>query len=129
LFFRVEEIEHEAYKNALSAAAGSDRLVLLDFTGSDWCGGCIVLEEETLRQPAFRKYARENLELVVVDFPREKPLRPEVQQQNYLMQQKFGITGYPTLVLVNARGREVARRSGITINGPKEMIDWVESVR
>lgn len=129
LFFSVQTVEHDAYKLALAKAADSDKLVLLNFTGSDWCGGCIVLEEEVFGKPAYRKYARENLETVVLDFPRGKPQRQEIREQNILMRETFHVDGYPTLVLVNARGREVARRSGVTIDTPEQFIAWANSVR
>lgn len=129
LFFSARTVEHDAYKQALAKAADTDKLVLLNFTGSDWCGGCIMLEKEVFEKSAYRKYARENLETVVLDFPRGRPQRREIQEQNVLMRETFHVDGYPTLILVNARGREVARRSGVTIDTPEQFIAWVDSVR
>ena len=57
------------YKAALAAAAKDNRNVLLDFTGSDWCGWCIRLKRETFDKPEFKAYADKNLELVEIDFP------------------------------------------------------------
>ncbi len=60
------------YKRAQEEAKASHKLLLLDFTGSDWCGFCIQLDKAILQQPQFRDYASKNLVLMEVDFPRRK---------------------------------------------------------
>jgi thioredoxin-related protein len=129
LFFHAPPVPHDDYQGALALAAEKNRLVLLDFTGSDWCPACMKLDEEVFSQPEFREYARENLEMVVVDFPRTKPQKPDVREQNELLRERFGVHAYPTLILVNARGREIARRVGYLPGGPRAFRDWVDSVR
>jgi thioredoxin-related protein len=128
-FFHVSPVEHDAYQAALAGVTDTDRMVLVNFSGSDWCGACMRLDAEVFAQPEFRKYALENLEMVVVDFPRTKSLSPEIQAQNVRLREKFRVQAYPTSVLVNARGREVARMVGYLPGGPKPFIDWVEAER
>lgn len=75
--------------------------LLLFFTGSDWCGWCIRLQNEVLKTPEFAAWAKENVVLVEVDFPRRSPQQPEVQRQNMELQQLFQVQGYPTVWFSN----------------------------
>ena len=114
------------YKAALEQAAKENKPVLLDFTGSDWCGWCIKLNKETFSQPEFQDFAKKNLILVEVDFPQGKPQPAEVKKQNEELQQKFQVQGFPTLVLLNSQGKMIANNSGYLAGGPKAFISWVE---
>ncbi|MFZ4387578.1 MAG: thioredoxin family protein, partial [Chthoniobacterales bacterium] len=76
------------YKGALASASKENKKVLLDFTGSDWCGWCIKLKKETFDQPAFKEFANKNLVLVEIDFPQGKTLSPEVKKQNAALQEQ-----------------------------------------
>src|SRR5579862_3156561 len=64
---------------AQALAQKDQRLILLDFTGSDWCPWCMKLEAEVFSRPEFLKYARKSLVLVRVDFPKEYPQPPKVR--------------------------------------------------
>ena len=83
--------------------------ILADFSGSDWCGWCMKLDEEVFSTPAFKKYASENLVLLLVDFPRDKPQTAEVKKQNSGLSDQFEIKGFPTVLLLNADGKLLAR--------------------
>jgi len=76
--------------------------LFLFFTGSDWCGWCRRLQNEVFKQPQFDAWAKKNVVLVELDFPRFKQLDPRLQQQNYEIAQMFGIAGYPTVWFVTA---------------------------
>lgn len=76
--------------------------LMLFFTGSDWCGWCRRLQNEVLKKPEFATWAKDNVVLVEVDFPRSTALAPEVQTQNNQLQQFFEVAGYPTVWFVNA---------------------------
>lgn len=69
------------------------------FTGSDWCGWCIKLQNNVFSKPEFIAWAKENVILLELDYPRGKQLPPALVQQNASLQQAFGITGYPTIWL------------------------------
>ena len=117
------------YKAALDTAAKENRNVLLDFTGSDWCGWCIRLKKETFDQPAFKDYAAKNLVLVEIDFPQGKTLSPEVKKQNDALQQQYQVEGFPTLVLLNPQGKVIRQQSGYIPGGPKGFIEWVTAAK
>jgi thioredoxin-related protein len=85
------------------------KLMLVLFTGSDWCPHCINLRSKALSTSSFNSYADEKLVLVEVDFPRNKPLSAPQKKANDLLSQRFHISGYPTLILVNGDGEPVAR--------------------
>ncbi len=67
------------------------------FTGSDWCGWCHRLEREVFEKEAFKKWAKQNVVLLELDYPRKKQLPPNLQQQNAQLQQAFQVQGYPTI--------------------------------
>lgn len=85
---------------ATDIALKEKKPLLLFFTGSDWCGWCIRLQKEVLKTPEFEAWAKQNVVLVELDFPRRSPQLPEIQQQNAQLQQIFEVRGYPTVWLV-----------------------------
>ena len=117
------------YKAALATAAKENKKVLLDFTGSDWCGWCIRLKKETFDQPQFKEFADKNLVLVEVDFPQGKTLSPEVKKQNDSLQEKYSVQGFPALVLLDPQGKMIKQNSGYLPGGPKGFINWVNSAK
>ena len=106
------------YAKALAQAKTDNKAVLLDFTGSDWCGWCMKMKKESLDTPQFTSYAQKNLVLVTVDFPHSVPLPPDVKQQNEKLGAKYQANGFPTFVLVDKTGRELGRQSGYLAGGP-----------
>jgi len=115
------------YKAALEQAAKEKKMVLLNFTGSDWCGWCIKLVKDTFSQPEFQKFADQKLVLVELDFPNGKPQSAEEKKQNEELSKKFSVEGYPTLVLLDSNGKEVARNGGYLAGGPAGFIKWAEA--
>jgi thioredoxin-related protein len=102
---------------AVEKAGRENKFVLLDFTGSDWCGWCIKLKKEVFDQPEFAQYAQANLVLVEVDFPRHKQLDPAQKEANHRLAEKLQITGYPTIILLSPLGQPVGR-TGYMRGGP-----------
>src|SRR5690349_9327424 len=84
---------------AQAQAKKENKLVMLDFTGSDWCGWCIKLNKEVFSKPEFAKYAKDNLVLVEVDFPRRKEQTEQQKKANQELQEKYKIEGYPTIIV------------------------------
>lgn len=98
------------YTTALEQAAEKETLVLLNFSGSDWCPSCMRLEKELFSQEAFQEYA-ENLVLLKADFPARKAnaLSPEQTAHNEMLAEKYNKKGaYPLTVLLDAEGNIVA---------------------
>lgn len=93
---------------AREIAADKDRDLLLLFTGSDWCPPCQKLEEEILSKPEFLEEARNQYVLVKLDFPRETPLLPKIQEQNNRLATEFGVNGFPTIILADKELRPFA---------------------
>ena len=106
------------YDKAIAQAKAENKAVLLDFTGSDWCGYCIKMVKETLSKKEFTEYAAKNLVLVEVDFPNNKPQTDVVKKQNEELQKKFGVQGYPTFLLLDKNGKELGRQRGYLEGGP-----------
>src|SRR5437867_2997346 len=91
---------------AMTKAKTDQKMVLLDFTGSDWCGWCIKFNKDVLSKSEFTEYASKNLVLVEVDFPDKKQLGAELKKANEALKGKFKINGFPTLVVLNSQGQE-----------------------
>jgi protein disulfide-isomerase len=108
---------------AQSQAKKDKKLVLMDFTGSDWCGWCIKLKKEVFDQKEFAEYAKDNLVLVEVDFPSRKPQSDALKKANESLKAKFKADeGFPTIVVLNSEGKEVWRQVGYMAGGPKAWI-------
>jgi len=91
---------------AMEVSAKTKKPLLLFFTGSDWCGWCIRLQKEVLKTPEFAKWAKENVVLVELDFPRRSDQTAEIKKQNSELQQAFGIQGFPTVVIAKATKKD-----------------------
>ncbi|MFV5702889.1 thioredoxin family protein [Flavobacterium sp. XS2P12] len=91
---------------AMEISNKTKKPLLLFFTGSDWCGWCIRLQKEVLKTPEFAKWAKENVVLVELDYPRRTPQTPEIKKQNNELQQAFGIQGFPTIYFANGTNKD-----------------------
>jgi protein disulfide-isomerase len=117
------------YKKAQAEAKTTNKLLLLDFTGSDWCGYCILLDREILSRPQFRDYAKKNLILLEIDFPRRKRQTEETRRQNQELAEHYQIEGFPTIVVLNGEGKPVWRYDGYFPDGPEAFIAQLEKLR
>lgn len=115
------------WEKAIQTALAEDKLILVNFTGSDWCGWCIKLAKEVFDHNEFKDYAKENLVMLKLDFPRSIPQSDELKNQNRRLQNQFGIRGYPTILLVNGAGEEVGR-TGYQPGGPVAYIEHLKSL-
>ena len=106
-------------------AKKENKLVLMNFTGSDWCGWCKKLQKEVFSTKEFEQYAKDNVVLVEVDFPDKKPQTQQLKAANEALQGKFKAEGYPTIVVLNKDGKEVWRQVGYLAGGPAA---WIEKL-
>lgn len=90
------------FNEAAKIAKKTKKPILANFTGSDWCGWCKVLKREVFNTPEFKKWAKKNVVLLEVDFPRRTKIDPKLKKQNYALQNAFGVRGYPTVWLFKA---------------------------
>ena len=115
-------------KVAQAEAKQANKLVMLDFTGSDWCGWCIRLKKEVFSKPEFQEYANKNLVLVEIDFPKGKTQARELAQQNMQLASRYSVQGFPTLIVLDANGKKVGEL-GYVEGGPTAFIDELEKLR
>lgn len=110
---------------AMARAQKEKKAVLLDFTGSDWCPWCQKLKGEVFDRFEFAGYAAANLLMVEVDFPRHKKFSVEQLNANYALASKYGVQGYPTIVVLDANG-QVLGQCGYVEGGPMAFIATIE---
>lgn len=101
--------EESTLTAAFSQAKRENKTTMIFFTGSDWCSWCKKLDEEVFSKPEFETYARTNLVLVKVDFPRQGTQSDAIKKANRELAQKLGVTGYPTLWFFNPDGKQLGR--------------------
>jgi protein disulfide-isomerase len=116
------------FDKAKAQAKAENKTILLDFTGSDWCGWCKKLDAEVFSQPAFKDYAAKKLVLVELDFPKGFKLPEATQKQNQKLAEKYKINGYPTIVLVSFSGKEKGQL-GYVEGGPEAFIKALEKAK
>ena len=114
---------------AKTQAAKEKKLVMLDFTGSDWCGWCMKLKDEVFSKPKFADYAEKNLVLVEVDFPHSKSLPDSLKAANNALMDKYGVSGFPTLVVMKPDGTVVWKQAGYLAGGPEAMIAKLDGAK
>jgi thioredoxin-related protein len=87
--------------------------LLLNFTGSDWCHWCKMMENGVFNQGEWREYAKDNVVMVWLDFPKDKSLVPQKYvARNNEVRNKYKISGYPSYLLVDAKLDIVIGRLG-----------------
>jgi uncharacterized protein YyaL (SSP411 family) len=108
---------------AQAQAKSENKLVLLDFTGSDWCVWCVKLDTDTFSKPEFADYAKKNLVLVKLDFPQKVKLPADLQKANDALAAKYNPEGiFPTLIAMKPDGTVVWKNEGYLEGGPQAMI-------
>jgi thioredoxin-related protein len=113
---------------AMAQAKAEHKLVLADFTGSDWCVWCKKLDADTLSKQQFADYAKTNLVLVQLDYP-NKPQPAELKAANAVLQKRFKIEGFPTLILMKPDATVLWRIDGYLEGGPKALIAKLDEAK
>ncbi len=94
------------YEAAVKLAQEKKLPMLLNFSGSDWCGWCKLMVKNVFSKKEWQDYAKENIVLVLVDFPKDKSLVPEqFRDRNEELQDKFGVRGFPTFIILDCDGK------------------------
>ena len=112
---------------AMAIARRERKVILVNFTGSDWCGWCIRLHKEVFSQKPFLDYAARHLVLLTVDFPRNKWQTPAQKRENADLARRYGIRGYPTILLLDPDGRVIGQ-TGYRKGGPIPYVDHLRSM-
>ncbi len=116
----------ENLESAIKTAKTEKKAILVNFTGSDWCIWCKKLNAEVFSQKEFINYAKKNLVLVKVDFPRNTPQSNETVYYNRQLAQNYNIQGFPTILLLNSSG-EVVAQTGYQEGGAKSYVEHIKS--
>ena len=110
----------------MKRAQSEKKMVLVDFTGSDWCGWCIKFDQDVLSTATFAAYAQKKLLLVKLDYPSHKKQDAALKQANAFQSEQFHVNGFPTLVLMDYFGNELGRQVGYLAGGPDAFIAQLE---
>jgi thiol-disulfide isomerase/thioredoxin len=103
--------------------------VLVDFTGSDWCPPCKALHKNVFESKEFAAVASKYV-LVELDYPRNKPQEPELKAKNAALSKQFGITGFPTVLLIDAKSGDVFGKTvGFGGQSAKEYLEKLASFK
>lgn len=114
---------------AKETARSEHKLILLKFSGSDWCVPCIRLQKQIMDTEQFHIFSDKNLVLMDVDFPRLKKnkLPKEEQAKNDFIAEKFNKEGvFPKLILMDADGKILAQWDGFNNWSPQTLIDNIK---
>jgi len=119
------------FEKAKQRSATEHRLILLNFSGSDWCGPCISLRREIFENASFNEFAENNLVLLNADFPRLKKnqLTKDQQKKNDLLADKYNPLGhFPYTVLLDAEGKVISSWDGRPKETPEKFIAQVKAI-
>lgn len=126
---------HTDMSKATDISIKENKPMFLFFTGSDWCGWCIRLQKEVFKTPEFVKWAKDNVVLVELDFPRKNDQTEELKTQNAQLQQQLQVRGYPTVWFVSTSKTADAKvnlnalgSSGYVAGGPKVWLDGANQI-
>ena len=115
------------FEKAKAEAAARNVPILADFSGSDWCGWCVRLDNEVFSKAEFKAYAKKNVVLFLADFPNSKPQSAEIKAQNETLSKRYRIRGFPTVLLLNADG-SVINETGYQAGGAVAYVEHLKSL-
>ena len=118
------------FEKAKKAAKDEHKFILLNFSGSDWCGPCIRLRKEIFESAEFIQFADEKLVLVNADFPRQRKnqLDKQLQKNNDKLADKYNSTGiFPLTVLLTSEGKLVKKWEGYPEAGKDKFISELKN--
>ena len=119
------------FNEATTEAVQSHKYILINFSGSDWCGPCIRERKEILENDVFEKYASDHLVLVRADFPRQKKnqLSPEQTKRNEALADKYNPDGkFPYTILVDEHGKVVKDWDGFPNESPENFVGQIAAI-
>jgi thioredoxin-related protein len=114
---------------AQAKAKTEKKMVLMDFNGSDWCPPCKALRKNVLNSQEFKDFAKNSLVLVDVDFPRQKQQAEELKKANEELSHKYGIEGFPTVIVLSSDGKELKKVVGYGGKSAKEFVAELQKLK
>lgn len=119
------------FEKAKEMARQKHQLILLNFSGSDWCGPCIRLRKEVFESASFKAIADSSLVLVNADFPRSKKnqLEKELKKHNEQLADKYNSEGkFPFTVLMDAEGKVIKSWEGFPATSASEFCEDINAL-
>jgi thioredoxin-related protein len=118
------------FEAAKKIAAEKDLPLMLNFTGSDWCGWCKLMDKEVFAKEPWKQYAAEKVLLITIDFPRDKSKVPQAfVERNKALKEEYGVRGYPTYVVLDSDGKtKIGQLGAGRGKTPESFIDEFEAV-
>ena len=120
--FAGKELWLTDFKKAQKTAKAQSKVMLINFTGSDWCPWCVKLEKEVFSTAVFKKFAKKNLVLLKVDFPRGKKQSSKLRAQNKKLAAKFKINAFPTILLLSSDTKKIIGKTGYKRGGAEKYV-------
>ncbi len=118
---------YESYSDAVAEAEKNDKLILADFTGSDWCHWCVKLKQDIFEAPEFKAWASENVVLLELDYPKNGSQSPSIKEQNAMLKSRYNISSYPTVLLLDAAGNVRAKMGYERGKSPSQWVQVAEA--
>lgn len=119
------------FETAKQIARENHKLILLNFSGSDWCGPCMRLHKEIFENGVFSKMSDTSLVMVNADFPRNKKnqLDGQVRKQNEALADKYNPEGkFPFTLLLDANGKVITSWDGLPGGKAEQFTDQIKSI-
>lgn len=114
---------------AQAQAKAENKMVLMDFNGSDWCPPCKALRKNVLSSPEFIEFAKKNLVLVDVDFPRHTEQPADLKKTNEALAEKYKVEGFPTVIVLNSEGKQLKKQVGYGGQSPQDFIAQLQKLK
>lgn len=119
------------FEKAKEVAQHDHKYILLNFSGSDWCGPCIQMNKEIFESAAFEQIAKDHLVLVNADFPRSRKhlLSKDQQKKNDQLAEIYNKKGvFPLTVLLDAEGRPLYSWEGKPTQSAGEFTSQIQNL-
>ena len=125
------------FEAAKALAKEKNLTILMNFTGSDWCGWCKLMDKNVFSKDVWKRFAKDKLVLVFIDFPKDKTLVPEKRAEaNKSLSDKFEVGGYPTYIILASDGEKQMGKLSASrdatpasfIQGIKKYTEWPAKV-
>ncbi len=119
------------FNSAITEASKENKLIIINFSGSDWCGPCIRLRHEILESATFENYAKDHLVLVRADFPRQKKNQLDAAQvkRNEALADKYNPDGnFPLTLVVDKDGKVLKKWDGFPNESPEDFVNDIKQI-
>jgi len=116
------------FEAAKVQAKEEGKLILLDFTGSDWCPPCMHVAKTIFGEDAFYEAVESSFVFVELDFPRKKQLPEDLKKQNGQLAEKYGIQYFPTLMVITPEGEMLDKVVGVPSGGLDGFVKWLKAI-